>query len=122
MIFISHDLAVVRQICDRILVMYAGKIVEEGTTEQILKNPVHEYTKGLLRSIPWFDSKGRDLPAIPGHVPSTEEERMPCPFAPRCLLAEDICKKTVPPRKELPEGHVVYCHRPVTEKQNEVRL
>ena len=64
MIFISHDLAVIRQICDRVIVMYAGKIVEEGPVEDILQNPAHEYTKGLMRSIPQFDSKGADLPAI----------------------------------------------------------
>ena len=110
MIFISHDLAVIRQICDRVIVMYAGKIVEEGPVEDILQNPAHEYTKGLMRSIPQFDSKGTDLPAIPGHVPSTEEYRDPCPFAPRCRLAQDICRKTAPPEILLSKEHSFYCH------------
>lgn len=110
MIFISHDLAVVRQICDRVLVMYAGKIVEEGPVDQILRDPAHEYTKGLIRSIPQVDSKGKDLPAIPGHVPSTQETRTPCPFAPRCRLAEDICRECPPPKKVLSAGHAAYCH------------
>lgn len=110
MIFISHDLAVIRQICDRVIVMYAGKIVEEGPVEDILQHPAHEYTKGLMRSIPQFDSKGADLPAIPGHVPSTEEYRDPCPFAPRCRLAQDICRKTAPPEILLSKEHSFYCH------------
>ncbi len=110
MIFISHDLAVIRQICDRVLVMYAGRIAEEGPVEEILQNPAHEYTKGLMRSIPRFDSKGADLPAIPGHVPSTEEHRDPCPFAPRCPKAMEICRREVPPRIRVSEGHFIYCH------------
>ena len=118
MIFISHDLAVIRQICDRVIVMYAGKIVEEGTVEDILQNPAHEYTKGLMRSIPGFDSKGADLPAIPGHVPSTEEYRDPCPFAPRCPKAQEICRKEAPPMVRVSEKHIIYCHTGISSMPN----
>ncbi len=109
-IFISHDLSVVRQICDRVAVMYAGRIVETASAKEIMTNPQHEYTKGLIRSIPTLQAKGDDLPCIPGRVPSTEEEKDPCPFAPRCTKAQEICKKEVPPCKEAGEGHQVYCH------------
>ncbi len=109
-IFISHDLSVVRQICDRVAVMYAGRIVETASAKEIMTNPQHEYTKGLIRSIPTLQAKGDDLPCIPGRVPSTEEEKDPCPFAPRCTKAQEICKREVPPCKEAGEGHQVYCH------------
>lgn len=111
-IFISHDLAVVRQLCDRVVVMYAGKIVEEGPVETILQRPAHEYTKGLMRSIPQAESKGSMLPTIPGRVPAVEMYHTPCPFAERCSKASDVCRKEKPQRQELPNdtGHAVYCH------------
>ena len=109
-VFISHDLAVVRQLCDRVAVMYAGKIVEEGAVETILHEPAHEYTKGLIRSIPQISSKGSMLPTIPGRVPAVEMYHTPCPFADRCGKAQDICRKEPAPRKELGQGHVAYCH------------
>ena len=109
-IFISHDLAVINQICDRVIVMYAGKIVETALTRTILTQPSHEYTKGLIRSIPKADSKGSVLPCIPGHVPSTEDPRQPCPFAPRCPRAQELCRQQVPPRVVLEDGHSVFCH------------
>lgn len=109
-IFISHDLAVIHQICDRVIVMYAGKIMESAPAPEIIGRPVHEYTRGLMRSIPREDSKGHDLPAIPGHVPSTTEHRDPCPFAPRCALAQDICRREVPPAVAVSPDHVAYCH------------
>ncbi len=88
-IFISHDLAVIDQICDRVIVMYAGRVAESAPVEAIMRAPLHEYTKGLLRSIPQPSLKGTDLPAIKGHVPSTKEHREPCPFAPRCPNESD---------------------------------
>ena len=109
-IFISHDLAVINQICDRVVVMYAGKIVETGRTRQILEHPVHEYTKGLIRSIPKREEKGELLPNIPGRVPSTEDYRDPCPFAPRCALAQELCRTKAPDPVPIEEGHTAYCH------------
>ena len=109
-IFISHDLAVIDQICDRVIVMYAGRVAESAPVEAIMRAPLHEYTKGLLRSIPQPSLKGTDLPAIKGYVPSTKEHREPCPFAPRCPKATEICRRQAPPRMEPAAGHVVYCH------------
>ncbi len=109
-LFISHDLGVIRQLCDRTLVMYAGKIVEEGSAETILIHPVHEYTKGLINSIPTKKQKGKKLKCIKDRVPSVFEEKMPCPFAPRCEKAKDICFLEVPERKSLSSGHSVCCH------------
>ena len=101
-IFISHDLAVIDQICDRVIVMYAGRVAESAPVEAIMRAPLHEYTKGLLRSIPQPSLKGTDLPAIKGHVPSTKEHREPCPFAPRCPKATEICRRQAPPSMRLP--------------------
>jgi oligopeptide/dipeptide ABC transporter ATP-binding protein len=109
-VLISHDLSVISQICDRVVVMYAGRIAEAAPTQVIMTAPAHEYTKGLINSLPSMERKGSDLPCIPGHVPSTEEKREPCPFAPRCALADDICRQQEPPRRMIGEGHVVYCH------------
>lgn len=109
-IFISHDLAVIHQICDRVIVMYAGRIAESGPADEIIRHPVHEYTKGLIRSIPLPESRGQDLPAIPGRVPPAGEKRDPCPFAPRCAMAREVCRREAPPGVCAGSGHMVYCH------------
>ena len=116
-VLISHDLSVISQICDRVVVMYAGRIVEAAPTSVIMTDPAHEYTKGLINSIPSMERKGSALPCIPGHVPSTEEKRDPCPFAPRCALADDLCRQQEPPHCVVGEGHVVYCHH-VQDQEN----
>lgn len=109
-LFISHDLAVIRQISDRVMVMYAGKIAELSDTDDLIDTPLHPYTKGLLRSVPTREAKGADLPAIEGHVPSTMEHREPCPFAPRCPAAMEKCRKSAPELLEVRPGHAVSCH------------
>ncbi len=109
-LFISHDLGVINRICDRVIVMYAGRICEAGTTRAILQDPRHEYTRGLIRSIPTRDRKGEDLPCIPGRVPPVEEKKDPCPFAPRCGRAMDICRTSAPSVRGCGGGHIVYCH------------
>ena len=109
-LFISHDLGVINRICDRVIVMYAGRIVEEGTCRDILDAPCHEYTRGLIRSIPTRDRKGRELPCIPGRVPSVEDPKEPCPFAPRCQRALEICHREVPACTRIDEDHIAYCH------------
>ncbi|MDR0917156.1 MAG: ABC transporter ATP-binding protein [Oscillospiraceae bacterium] len=117
-LFISHDLGVVSRFCHRMAVMYAGKIVEEGTVYNIFNNPVHEYTKGLIGSIPTASSRGKPLVSIKGHVPSVFEEHLPCPFAPRCLSAESRCFTEVPRRIHLNENHAINCV--LAEKVSEV--
>jgi peptide/nickel transport system ATP-binding protein len=110
-LFISHDLAVINQICDRVLVMYAGKIVEEGTVGNVFWHPVHEYTKGLMGSIPAKSMKGRPLANIPGKVPSLEEKQSTgCPFAPRCKRPLNRCFERFPEKTDLSENHGVYCY------------
>ncbi|MDR2618393.1 MAG: ABC transporter ATP-binding protein [Treponema sp.] len=110
-LFISHDLAVINQICDRVLVMYAGKIVEEGTVGNIFWHPVHEYTRGLMGSIPAKSMKGRPLANIPGKVPSLEEKQSTgCPFAPRCKRLLNRCFERFPEKTNLSENHGVYCY------------
>ncbi len=109
-LFISHDLGVINRICDRVLVMYAGKIVEAGTNRDILDAPCHEYTRGLIRSIPTRDRKGKELPSIPGRVPSVEDPKEPCPFAPRCRRAMEICHREAPACTRIDQDHIACCH------------
>jgi peptide/nickel transport system ATP-binding protein len=92
-LFISHDLRVIHSICGRVLVMYAGRVMEEGPVKEVFANPAHEYTRGLLGSIPGRSRRGRPLAAIPGRVPSLEEAGSGgCPFMPRCPRAEKRCQ------------------------------
>ena len=92
--------------------MYAGKIVEEGRTEDILKNPMHPYTQGLIASIPTRRMKGAPLASIPGRVPPVTEEKPPCPFATRCGKATQECFTEYPGRKTISEEHILWCHMP----------
>jgi peptide/nickel transport system ATP-binding protein len=109
-LFISHDLSIISRLCARVLVMYAGCLVEEGSAAEVFTNPGHEYTKGLIGSIPGRNLKGKDLANIPGKVPSVEEKRPPgCPFAPRCSKVTEQCIKSFPEKKELSAGHYAYC-------------
>jgi peptide/nickel transport system ATP-binding protein len=108
-LFISHDLGVIRQICNRVNVMYCGSIVEEGTVSNIFVHPVHEYTKGLMGSIPRKESKGKALHSIPGRVPAVGEYTSGCSFAPRCAQAKDPCFREFPQPVALGENHSVSC-------------
>lgn len=108
-LFISHDLGVINQLCSRVAVMYAGKIVEEGTARNIFIHPVHQYTKGLLGSIPSRDKKGKKLSNIPGKVPPIADRKSGCGFAPRCEKAQDKCFSEKPECTELGLNHKVWC-------------
>ncbi|MGG6313176.1 ABC transporter ATP-binding protein [Paenibacillus macerans] len=110
MIFISHDLGVIREISDRVIVMYAGYVVEEAPVEEMLGNPRHPYTIGLLHSIPDIELKGKPLRTIPGRVPSLSERRGGCPFAGRCPRAERVCEIRVPELERHADNHLVRCH------------
>ena len=109
-IFITHDLGVVSEICDKIIVMYAGKIVEEGTRRQIFYQRCHPYTEGLLASVPKLDSDVNEkLKPIKGNPPDMSCVKPGCAFAPRCSCAMQICVKEEPPQYELDDTHVVSC-------------
>ena len=97
-LFITHDLGIVGQLTDRIIVMYAGRVVESGPSSQVLAHPQHPYTIGLLASMPSMQGKGGRLAAIPGRVPSPDEfsSLVGCRFAPRCPLADEVCRTRVP--------------------------
>lgn len=93
---ITHDLGVVAEICDRVAVMYAGKVVEEGTVQDIFKNPQHPYTKGLIQSVPRMDEKIDRLYSIPGNVPNPGSVPKGCRFAPRCDAVMSKCHEDLP--------------------------
>lgn len=95
-IFITHDLGVVAGIADRLAVMYAGRIVEQGTTEEVFENPRHPYTRGLLASIPRLDERSEELQVVPGLPPDLSALPSGCAFHPRCSLAVDKCKEEYP--------------------------
>jgi peptide/nickel transport system ATP-binding protein len=112
-LFISHNLGVIAKMCDRVGVLYAGRLVEEGSVERVLHDPRHPYTVGLLRCIPRGGVRkdhGR-LDTIPGFLPNLSETVVPgCVFAARCGLAQEICHTEEPPLHELGGGHVSRCH------------
>ncbi len=108
-IMITHDLGVVAQMCDEVIVMYAGSICEQGTAEEIFYNPRHEYTKGLMRSIPTADTAGTKLQPITGTPIDLLNMPSGCPFAPRCDNAMKICLKERCPRMQINEFHQSAC-------------
>jgi len=109
-IFITHDLGVVSEICDKIIVMYAGKIVEEGKSRQIFYERCHPYTEGLLASVPRLESDVNEkLKPIKGNPPDMSAVKPGCAFAPRCSCAMKICVREEPPEYELDETHKASC-------------
>jgi len=111
-IFITHDIAILRQISDKITVMYAGKIVESSTTDEILENPIHPYAKGLINAVitPEREVKKRGLSYIPGQPPDLLTPPTGCRFCSRCELAKDLCQKQEPHLTEIRRDHFVACH------------
>lgn len=109
-IMITHDLGVVASMCEKIAVMYAGHIVEYGTADEIFYNPSHEYTKGLIKSIPKLNAeKIERLVPIEGQPVDLLNPPAGCPFAPRCSECMKICLNKVPPKTELSDTHYSYC-------------
>ena len=106
---ITHDIGVVAEMADNVVVMYTGKVVEHGTVMQVLKTPKHPYTVGLLNSIPSLGQKGTRLNVIPGTVPSPLNLPRGCPFAPRCPHVMAICREELPPLKPLDDGSAARC-------------
>jgi oligopeptide transport system ATP-binding protein len=110
-IFITHDLGVVSGLCDRVLVMYAGRIVESADTRALFREPKHPYTRALQRSIPSLQPKGSELFTIPGMPPDVSKPIPGCPFAPRCEFAVERCRQIDPPLAEWAPGHRHACLR-----------
>jgi oligopeptide/dipeptide ABC transporter ATP-binding protein len=108
-LYISHDLSLVKEICDRVAVMYAGKIVETGTTAEIFSNPAHPYTRGLMAAVPSATHQRGKLAAIEGTVPELVDPSPSCRFNSRCPYAVDICRTVEPPDIDLEEEHQVAC-------------
>ncbi|MFD2614084.1 ABC transporter ATP-binding protein [Paenibacillus gansuensis] len=106
---ITHDLGVIAEMCDRVMVMYAGEIVEEASTEGLFDRPMHPYTRGLMQSKPDLDEERESLYSIPGQVPPAGTILEGCRFAPRCELAQDICRQNHPKLEVSGEGHRVRC-------------
>lgn len=111
LVWISHDLATVSTLATRLLVMYAGRIVEEGPVATVLRDPRHPYTAGLLRSLPALASPGTDLNQIPGATPSLLDLPQGCPFKPRCDRATDVCNNDPSATKTGDRGY--RCHTPI---------
>jgi oligopeptide/dipeptide ABC transporter ATP-binding protein len=112
-IFITHDLGVVAGISDKIIVMYAGRVMERADVRTLFKNPSHPYTIGLLRSVPRLDEEGGGdrLVPIPGLPPNTAIPLPGCPFAERCPFAELKCTESFPEKQTFEDGHEVFCWR-----------
>lgn len=107
---ITHDLGVVAETCDRVQVMYAGRIVESADTRSLFASPSHPYTTSLLASVPRRDTRKGELMPIRGTVPDLARRPGGCAFHPRCLQAMDVCRTRVPPRVALASDHAVECH------------
>ena len=109
-IFITHDFGIVARMCDRVAVMYAGKIVEQAEVLQLFDNPAHPYTEALLESVPDLDADVDSLPSIEGQPPSLDDLPPGCAFAPRCRYAFDRCQE-YPPAFTIEPGHAALCWR-----------
>jgi peptide/nickel transport system ATP-binding protein len=108
-IFVTHDIGVAIEICDRVAVMYAGQIVEQGRLRDIVHTPVHPYAKGLLASTVHGAKRGQRLETIPGTPPSLDKAPASCSFAPRCTVAEPRCSERLPPNVQVSPDRTVRC-------------
>jgi peptide/nickel transport system ATP-binding protein len=109
-LFITHDLGVIAEIADRVAVMYTGRIVEEASTEELFKDPLHPYTQGLLASLPKLSELEKEIQQLPGSVPDAINPPSGCSFHPRCKFAMDHCRTKMPEVKTIKPGHRVSCH------------
>jgi oligopeptide transport system ATP-binding protein len=110
MVFIAHDLAVVRHISQRIMVMYLGRVMETGAREAVFAAPAHPYTRALLAAAPAADLQKKERPLLTGEIPSPANPPVGCVFRTRCPLVDDICGEDLPPIKKGAEGQFAACH------------
>jgi peptide/nickel transport system ATP-binding protein len=110
LILVTHDLGVVAELCDDVLVMYGGKVAEYATSDTIYNAAKHPYTQRLLKAFPDIDNLGADLVSIPGVPPRLDDLPIGCRFSPRCHLCKDICKRDQPRLVELKDNHFIACH------------
>jgi oligopeptide transport system ATP-binding protein len=108
-LFVTHDLGAIARVCDRVAVMYGGRIVETAEVATIFRAPQHPYTQALLRSLPSVESRAGRLDPIPGQPPSVFAAKQGCPFAPRCPEAMALCTSEMPPELQLGPGHTIRC-------------
>ena len=108
-LFITHDLGVIAQTADRVAVMYLGKIVEQGSVRDIICNPAHPYTQGLLNALPTLDDLDSPLTPIPGDIPSPLERPDGCVFHTRCSVAEPRCSQSIPKKTRFENQHSTAC-------------
>jgi oligopeptide/dipeptide ABC transporter ATP-binding protein len=109
LIFITHDFGVVAKLCDRVAVMYAGRIVESAGVRELFNHPAHPYTAALLNSVPRLEGPIERLASIPGQPPALYNLPPGCSFAPRCPYARDVCRQQYPPEVAVGEGHTARC-------------
>ncbi|NLJ78804.1 MAG: ABC transporter ATP-binding protein [Tissierellia bacterium] len=112
MIFITHDISVVSELCESIIVMYAGRVMEKAKTEVFFKTPFHPYSLGLKNAFPSILDIGEELISIPGAPPNLMEEQVGCRFKARCPYRTERCQKDEPQLKQVEEGHFMACHYP----------
>ena len=117
MLFISHDLSIVRYLADRVMVMYLGHVVEIGTTDEVFSPPYHPYTEALLSAVPIADTSVRKKRILlDGDIPSAMNPPPGCPFQTRCprkaQAPAGLCEREMPPMRVLPGGHSIKCHLP----------
>ena len=109
LLMITHNLGIVSELCQKVAIMYAGRIIEYGTVREVFKNPVHPYTKGLLGAIPKLSGPRERLHAIPGRVADNQSKPVCCSFSPRCEGRCEACLNSIPPMREVKDGHFVAC-------------
>ena len=111
MLLLTHDIAIVAKVADRIGVMYAGHLVEVGDVYSIFDNPIHPYTSGLLKAVPSVIDQGEERKPVIGSPPDLIDLPSGCPFHPRCSYAKPICKKEIPSMSVADNDHIVFCHK-----------